>query len=75
MTMVKLTPLWHRTINILALFGLFIGVQVSRFGVTVIAVPAGVGLGIVFTSFVSLPLKWPIFMFVTFAYFFNLDYF
>ena len=67
--MVKFTPLWHRTINILALFGLFLGVQLSRFGVTVIAVPAGVGLGIVLISFVSLQiLRWPIFMFITFDY-------
>ena len=53
MAMVKLSPLWHRTFNIFGTLCLFIGIQLSRFGVTVTAVPAGVGLGIVLISFVS----------------------
>ena len=53
-TMIKLHSLWHRTLNILALLCLFIGVQLSRFGVLVTAVPGGIGLLFVLLSFVSI---------------------
>ena len=52
-TMIKMRSLWHRTLNIVALLCLFIGVQLARFGVLVIAVPGGIGLLFVLLSFVS----------------------
>ncbi|XP_028404418.1 post-GPI attachment to proteins factor 6-like [Dendronephthya gigantea] len=50
-TMVKLRPLWQRTLNILAVLCLFIGVQLARFGFLIVAIPGGMGLMIVLISF------------------------
>ena len=51
--MSKISSLWHRTLNILAVLCLFIGVQLARFGFLLIAIPGGIGLAFVLLSFVS----------------------
>ena len=52
-TMVKLRSSWHRTLNILAVLCLFIGVHLARFGLLIIAIPGGIAVTFVLISFVS----------------------
>lgn len=51
--MTKVRTLWHRTLNIVAVLCIVIGVQLARFGFLIIAIPGGIGLMFVLLSFVS----------------------
>lgn len=51
--MLKMRSIWQQTLNITAVFAIFVGVQLSRFGVLILAIPGGLGLMFVLLSFVS----------------------
>ena len=51
--MTKIPTLWHRTLNIVAVLSIVIGVQLARFGFLIIAIPGGIGVMLVLLSFVS----------------------
>lgn len=52
-TMIKMRSLWHRTLNVVAVLSLSIGIHLARFGLLIIAIPNGIGLMFVLLSFVS----------------------